>query len=52
MSIQFMVQGFKLMTIGHKSPPITTRPGLTPLFVYLCCSAICGPFHNANTAKR
>ena len=38
MSIQYMVPGFELMTFGHESPPITTRPGPHPcasLFVSL-----------------
>ena len=30
MSIQYMVPGFKLTTLEHESPPITTGPGLSP----------------------
>ena len=30
MSIQYMVPGFKLTTLEHEVPPITTRPELPP----------------------
>ena len=30
MSIQYTVPGFKPMTFGYESLPITTRPGLPP----------------------
>ena len=30
MSIQYMVLEFEPMTFGRESPPITTRPGLSP----------------------
>ena len=33
MSIKYMVPGFEPTTLGHESPPITTRPGLIYFFV-------------------
>ena len=33
MSIQYTVQGFKLTTFEHDSPPITTNQGSHPRFI-------------------
>ena len=35
MSLQYMVPGFKLTTLGHETPPIATRPRLPPKLNYI-----------------
>ena len=51
MPIRYTVLGFKLTTLGHESPPITTRPGLRPYFLTLLFDYVFRHYHTHSLVK-